>query len=244
MKKKGKRQTAFTASPTATAACIEYLCYFCFCCRVHAPQGRLSPACPFPSGVSTHFLSPTSTSTLPISRSETNGAAILLSFLSFFFFFLHLLRFSLRREPAISRGREQLCELCGSTLSRADSPGLPAPRVGRSLFYSQASNCPSLRSWRRVSSLIFTPLDEGVDSITSLIGKDRKKMQTKLFFCLLGVAYRCPCAATARCPDLARDVSVRTAGRSAQRLHPRWRFGGWPQRGRLSRPAGCTHRLR
>lgn len=62
----------------------------------------------------------------------------------------------------------------------------------------------------------------------------REKMQTKPFCCLLGAAYRCPCAVMARCPDLARDVSVRTAGRSTRRLQPRWWFGlaagRWPQR--------------
>lgn len=83
-KEKKKKEAVFTAFPTDTAACIKYLCYFCSYCHMHAWQGRLYLTCPFPSGASVHCFSPTSTFALPISRSETNGEAILLPFLSFF----------------------------------------------------------------------------------------------------------------------------------------------------------------
>lgn len=111
--------------------------------------------------------------------------------------------------------------------------GLRAPRRGDIPILRSNNNHPSLHSWQRASSLIFTPLDEWVNLITPFTGKDREKKKCEqslffffFFFCSLGVAYRCPRAATARHPDLFCDVSVRIAGRSAWRPYPRRRFGG------------------
>lgn len=91
IKKRGGGKLVFTASPTATAASIKLSLLLLLLLPCAFSTRNSPPPAHSPPGASIHFWSPTPTFTLPISRSETNGAAIFLPFLNFFL--LHLLKF-------------------------------------------------------------------------------------------------------------------------------------------------------
>lgn len=81
MKKKGRRETCLYSLSNSHSSFHQVIFVtFASAATCHPDKEDSPPPAHSPPGASVHFWSPTPTFSLPISRSETNGAAIFLPF--------------------------------------------------------------------------------------------------------------------------------------------------------------------